>query len=76
MFSLRSSTGPVCSPGRDRAHRIGQTRNVQVDYLIGRNSLDDSLWRKIVNKVSVVSEALEGCKERLNGKGERQVEAI
>ena len=35
-------------------------------YLIGRNSLDDSLWRKIVNKVSVVSEALEGCKERLN----------
>ena len=27
---------------------------------------DDSLWRKIVNKVSVVSEALEGYKERLN----------
>jgi hypothetical protein len=66
FFAELHWTPGVLAQAEDRAHRIGQTRNVQVHYLIGRNSLDDSLWRKIVSKVSVVSEALEGCKERLN----------
>ena len=65
FFAELHWTPGVLAQAEDRAHRIGQDRKVNVHYLIGRNSLDDSLWNKIVNKVSVVSEALEGCKERL-----------
>jgi superfamily II DNA or RNA helicase/5-methylcytosine-specific restriction endonuclease McrA len=65
FFAELHWTPGVLQQAEDRAHRIGQTRTVQVHYLIGKGSLDDQLWKKIVSKTSIVSSALEGKKQRL-----------
>ena len=56
----------VWSPGvlrqaEDRAHRIGQQRDVTVQYLLASGSLDDVMWRVIERKLDVVAAAVDGA---------------
>lgn len=39
----------------DRVHRIGQDRGVVIQYLIGKNTVDDYLWPKIQRKLEVLN---------------------
>lgn len=48
----------------DRAHRIGQKSTVNVHYLVARNTLDEYLWDLLGTKIDVVSETLDGEKEK------------
>jgi hypothetical protein len=43
----------------DRAHRIGQTRSVNIFYLVEPNTTDDINWRMIKKKERVASSVLD-----------------
>lgn len=45
----------------DRCHRIGQTSEVEVEYLLARGTLDDALWPLIRRKMRVLGELVEGA---------------
>ena len=44
----------------DRAYRIGQTRTVNVTYLIGRNTVDDFVQTVLETKSALVSAVVDG----------------
>eukprot|EP00968_Pinguiococcus_pyrenoidosus_P024926 scaffold5198_cov247-Pinguiococcus_pyrenoidosus.AAC.13 len=44
----------------DRAHRIGQTSVVQIEYLVCEDSLDDVLWPLVRGKCRMLGEMIEG----------------
>ena len=66
FFAELHWTPGVLMQAEDRAHRIGQTETVNVHYLVARDTLDEKMWRMIVNKVDVVSNALQGRGEKLS----------
>lgn len=43
----------------DRAHRIGQTKNVEIHYLAGENSLDEHMIKTFINKAEVNAKILD-----------------
>ena len=47
-----------CCQCEDRAHRIGQKDNVTCYYLLGRNSIDQVLYRIIHRKKSIANEIM------------------
>lgn len=50
----------------DRAHRIGQEKEVDVFYMIAKGSYDEKLWEAIDSKLSVLSAVLDAKKGRLS----------
>jgi SWI/SNF-related matrix-associated actin-dependent regulator 1 of chromatin subfamily A len=44
----------------DRIHRIGQTRNVTIQYLVFDGSLDAYMAKKLAEKMEIVSRAVDG----------------
>jgi hypothetical protein len=44
----------------DRIHRIGQTRNVVIQYLVFDGSLDSHMARKLAEKMEIISRAVDG----------------
>lgn len=49
----------VMVQAEDRAHRVGQTKSVNIHYLFGPATLDEYIWPKIQAKLSVISKALD-----------------
>ncbi|MEN2500787.1 MAG: SWI/SNF-related matrix-associated actin-dependent regulator of chromatin subfamily A-like protein 1 [Marteilia pararefringens] len=39
----------------DRAHRLGQTRPVEVKYLLAKGTIDDHIWPLLVNKLNFLT---------------------
>ena len=62
VFAELYWTPGICLQAEDRAHRIGQKNCVNVQYLVGRGTLDEMLWRMIVRKVC-------GCRSCLSCEG-------
>ena len=50
----------------DRAHRIGQKDCVFVKYLLGRGTIDQSMWNTVRKKLSVVGHSLTGAAARMD----------
>jgi hypothetical protein len=44
----------------DRAHRVGQSRAVHVQYLIAADTLDPVMWKTLASKLSVAAAAVDG----------------
>jgi SWI/SNF-related matrix-associated actin-dependent regulator 1 of chromatin subfamily A len=44
----------------DRVHRIGQTGNVQVVHLLGRNTIDERMARLMLDKRNVIDSVVDG----------------
>jgi len=47
----------ILTQAEDRAHRIGQTDSVVVQYLVAKNTADDVLWPLIQKKLNVLNKA-------------------
>lgn len=50
----------------DRAHRIGQDKNVSVNFLLGRGSIDEIIWKTLQNKLDNVGQILDGSHDALD----------
>lgn len=50
----------------DRAHRIGQNQNVSVKFLLGRDSIDEIIWKTLQNKLDYVGQILDGNHDALD----------
>ncbi|XP_014210955.1 SWI/SNF-related matrix-associated actin-dependent regulator of chromatin subfamily A-like protein 1 [Copidosoma floridanum] len=46
----------ILNQAEDRVHRIGQTSNVVIRYLLAKETVDDYLWPAILRKVDILSE--------------------
>lgn len=44
----------------DRLHRIGQTKPVEIVYLLGANSIDEIIHRVVKNKKDTISSVIDG----------------
>ncbi|CAN8063132.1 unnamed protein product [Agarophyton chilense] len=49
----------------DRAHRIGQKDCVLVQYLLAKNTIDESMWETVRKKLHVVGHSLTGTAGRM-----------
>ena len=47
----------ILTQAEDRAHRIGQTDSVTIQYLVARDTADDVLWPMIQGKLDVLNKA-------------------
>merc|ERR1719219_1623912 len=47
----------ILTQAEDRAHRIGQTDSVVVQYLVAKGTSDDELWPLIQKKLNVLNKA-------------------
>ncbi|ELU01833.1 hypothetical protein CAPTEDRAFT_109109 [Capitella teleta] len=47
----------ILAQAEDRVHRIGQEDSVTVQYLVAKDTADDSLWPLIQNKLDVLNKA-------------------
>lgn len=45
----------------DRAHRVGQTRPVEIFYFLAPGSADELLWATVRKKLGVVGESVDGA---------------
>lgn len=50
----------------DRAHRIGQRNCILVNYLLAKKTLDESMWRTVRRKLTVVGQSLTGRAGRMD----------
>ena len=51
----------------DRAHRIGQSATVNVNYLLSPGTIDEILWPMIHKKMKLLGEVVEGHSKSENG---------
>lgn len=47
-------------------HRIGQKSFVNIQYILGKNTLDEQLWPLLQRKLEILGETLNGEEEHLN----------
>lgn len=57
MFAELFWNPGVLTQAEDRAHRIGQTDSVSIQYLVARDTADDVLWPMIQKKLDVLNKA-------------------
>ena len=48
----------------DRIHRIGQTENVDIRYIIAENTLDDYIFKMLVRKLDTLDQVLDSRSDR------------
>jgi SWI/SNF-related matrix-associated actin-dependent regulator 1 of chromatin subfamily A len=61
VFAELYWTPALLLQAEDRVHRIGQTREVFVVYLLARGTVDDVIWPLIAEKLDVVGNTLNGA---------------
>lgn len=44
----------------DRAHRIGQEKNVSIYYLLAKGTIDDIIWPMVSKKLDILGKAIDG----------------
>jgi len=65
VFAELYWTPGILIQAEDRAHRIGKTGELEVHYLLGKNTVDDRIWSVVEHKLEVVGETLDGEQEEL-----------
>lgn len=60
VFAELYWTPSLLLQAEDRVHRIGQSRDVLISYIIAMNTLDDLMWPVLVSKLKVLGSALDG----------------
>ena len=67
IFAELYWTPATLQQAEDRAHRIGQTRDVNVYYLLGKGTLDDAIWPLVSKKLDIVGKAIDGVRNTVMG---------
>nr|XP_027199849.1 SWI/SNF-related matrix-associated actin-dependent regulator of chromatin subfamily A-like protein 1 [Dermatophagoides pteronyssinus] len=57
IFTELYWTPGVLAQAEDRAHRIGQSKNVDVIYLVAKNTMDEMLWPMLSKKLETLNKA-------------------
>jgi len=65
VFAELAWTPGAIVQAEDRAHRIGQSRAVNVYYLHVRGSVDDAIWSTLATKLDAVGQAVDGRADAL-----------
>ncbi|KAL4429726.1 hypothetical protein ABPG74_001412 [Tetrahymena malaccensis] len=65
VFAEMNWTPAIMQQAEDRAHRIGQENSVLCHYILGEKTLDDLLYKKIEQKIAIVSNILDGESKNL-----------
>ncbi|KAL4469864.1 hypothetical protein ABPG72_011085 [Tetrahymena utriculariae] len=60
VFAEMNWTPAIMQQAEDRAHRIGQENSVLCHYILGEKTLDDFFYKKIEQKIAIVSNILDG----------------
>jgi len=60
IFAETHWTPGILLQAEDRVHRIGQNREVNVYYLLAKNTLDDKIWPMVANKLDVLGSTIDG----------------
>jgi hypothetical protein len=60
LFAELSWTPGLLLQAEDRAHRLGQTRPVRIEYLLSAGTIDDIMWPVLRAKLAVTAAALDG----------------
>ena len=60
VFAELMWTPGILIQAEDRAHRIGQVNDVNVYYLVARNSIDEMIFPRLKFKCSVIAGTLDG----------------
>lgn len=50
----------VSTQAEDRAHRIGQTKGLTIDYFVAEGTLDMGMWRNLQSKLNTVGRTVDG----------------
>ncbi|XP_014235599.1 SWI/SNF-related matrix-associated actin-dependent regulator of chromatin subfamily A-like protein 1 [Trichogramma pretiosum] len=56
IFAELSWNPGILTQAEDRVHRIGQTDNVIIRYLLAKETADDYMWNKLQTKIRVLNE--------------------
>jgi len=70
VFAEQAWTPGTMSQAEDRAHRIGQTRNVQVDYLVFNGTMDGRLCELLARKGRIAQAILDDVVEHADEQAE------
>lgn len=49
----------------DRVYRIGQERDVEILYLITKNTLEEAIWYLVNKKLNVISKTFDGIEQKM-----------
>ena len=60
VFAEMSWTPGDIKQAEGRAHRIGQTETVNVQFLIAKGTIDDLIWRGLSHKLNTLGNLLDG----------------
>lgn len=60
VFAELSWNPGALKQAEDRVHRIGQTADVTVKYLVARNTVDEMMWAMLNTKLDVLGRTLDG----------------
>jgi SWI/SNF-related matrix-associated actin-dependent regulator 1 of chromatin subfamily A len=50
----------VLLQAEDRNHRMTQTKDVHIQYFIAKGTLDESMWKSLVNRIHNASRVIDG----------------
>jgi len=68
IFADMDWTPEIHSQAEDRAHRIGQAGTVNVYYYVAEDTIEMDIIELLANKKKVVSEVIDGTKNRVSNK--------
>ena len=60
IFAELYWTPAILLQAEDRAHRLGQLKAVNIFYLLGKGTLDDSIWPLISRKLDIIGRTVDG----------------
>ncbi len=63
VFAELYWTPALLLQAEDRVHRIGQRSAVNINYVIGKGTVDETLWPMVCRKLEVLGEVLSGAKQ-------------
>lgn len=66
-------TSGLALQAEDRAHRISQTKDVYIYYLIMENTIDSLIWKYIVQKSELSNKVLDGDTSETIGESEEEM---
>ena len=67
VFAELAWTPSILQQAEDRAHRISQKNSVNIYYLHGAGTLDDTILRMLKSKNSLICQSLDGFDHANNG---------